>query len=323
MSSFTDTDPSQELIKRNIDVMRNAADKVVVNEIRSKVGRPKNVRTKHKGHWKIEEDSSLLALLKSRPSQFKAAAVKLGRPVKSCKKRYNWLMLSHSKDGDMLDFTDPDDLSDDRVPQDLLIRRLVQQESNSTVFSVAARDRPVYHFSHVCPPNMDHLDQVRYDGFDQASFSNGEREYLSDLLAQKKKCLLPDSIIRGHHDYDTKEIPHVRDPTSLKFREHKPDYVYVSSSLRHAALKFRKATDRAKYYDEGKPYGTFAYLYIIRKEECILAGVKDCVITFGGSANAHVYLGKTNLPVVYSACYKVTWNGVGYTNATFQWTPLS
>jgi hypothetical protein len=170
---------------------------------------------------------------------------------------------------------------------------------------------------------MDRLDQVRYDGFDQASLNNEGREHLSDLLAQGKNCLLPDSIIRGHHDYNTKEIPHVMDPTSLKFREYKPDYVYVSSSLRHAALKFRKAYDRAKYYDEGKPYGTFAYLYIIRKEESILAGVKDCAITFGGSADAHNYLGKTNLPVVYSACYKVTWNGVGYANATFEWIPLS
>ena len=111
------------------------------------------------------------------------------------------------------------------------------------------------------------------------------------------------------------------DPTSLEFREKKPEFVYVSSSLRHAALKFRTATDRAKYYDEGKPYGTFAYLYIIRKEECILAGVKDCTITFGGSGH-HDYLGKTNLPVVYSACYKVTWNGDGYTHATFKWIPL-
>ena len=169
---------------------------------------------------------------------------------------------------------------------------------------------------------MDSLNQVRYDKFDQASINVEGREYLSDLLAQEKKCLLPDSIIRGHHDYNTKEIPHVMDPTSLKFREHKPDYVYVSSSLRHAALKFRKAYGRAKYYDEGKPYGTFAYLYIIRKEESILAGVKDCAITFGGSADAHNYLGKTNLPVVYSACYKVTWNGDGYTHATFEWIPL-
>ena len=34
MSSFTDTDPSPEQIKRNIDVMRKAADEVVVSENR-------------------------------------------------------------------------------------------------------------------------------------------------------------------------------------------------------------------------------------------------------------------------------------------------
>ena len=44
----------------------------------------------------------------------------------------------------------------------------------------------------------------------------------------------------------------------------------VSSNLRHAALKSRKAIDRAKYYDEGKPYGKYAYVYIIPKEKCII-----------------------------------------------------
>ena len=112
------------------------------------------------------------------------------------------------------------------------------------------------------------------------------------------------------------------DPTSLKFRDDKPEFVYASSSLRHAALKFRKAIDRAKYYNEGKPYGKYAYLYIIRKEDSILAGVKDCTFTFRGTADSHHYLGKTNLPLVYSACYKVTWNGHGYRHATFEWIPL-
>ena len=231
-------------------------------------------------------------------------------------------MLSHSEDG-MLDFTRPDDLGDDRVPEELRISSIVQKESKSIVFSEAAQHGPVFHFSHVSPSNMDPLNQVRYELFPQASLNDEDRRYLSDLLSQEKKCLLPDSILRDHHDFDTQNIPHVMDPTSLKFREKKYDKVYVSSSLRHAALKFRKAKDRAKYYDEGCPYGKYAYLYIIRKEECILAGVRDCGDTFGCHANGLDYLGKTNLPICYSACYKVTWNGDGYANATFEWIPLS
>ena len=261
-------------------------------------------------------------ILKSHPDDFKMAAVKLGRTIRSCKKRNNTLMLSHSEDG-MLDFTRPDDLGDDRVPEELRISSIVQNESESIVFSEAAQHGPVFHFSHVSPSNMDPLNQVRYELFPQASLNDEDRRYLSDLLSQEKKCLLPDSILRDHHDFDTQNIPHVMDPTSLKFREKKYDKVYVSSSLRHAALKFRKATDRAKYYDEGCPYGNYAYLYIIRKEESMLAGVRDCGDTFGGHPNGLEYLGRTNLPVCYSACYKVTWNGDGYANATFEWIPLS
>ena len=111
-------------------------------------------------------------------------------------------MLSYSNSEDnMLDFSNPDDPSDDRVPQDLRIGCIVRYESKSTVFSEASQDGPVFHFSHVCPSNMDSLNQVRYDKFDQASINVEGREYLSELLAQEKKCLLPDSIIRGHHDY--------------------------------------------------------------------------------------------------------------------------
>jgi hypothetical protein len=269
-----------------------------------------------------KEDTSLLAILKSHPDDYKMAAVKLGRSIISCKQRINMLLLSYSEVG-MLDFTDPDDMGDDRVPEELRIRSIVQNESESIVFSEAAKHGPVFHLSHVSPFNMDPLNQVRYELFSKTSFNDEDRRYLLDLLSQEKKCLLPDSILRDHHDFDIQNIPHVMDPTSLKFHEKKYDKVYVSSSLRHAALKFRKATDRAKYYDEGCPYGNHAYLYIIRKEECMLAGVRDCGFTFGEQHSSHDYLGKTTLPVCYSACYKVTWNGDGYANATFEWIPLS
>ena len=48
MSSFTDTDPSPEQIKRNIDVMRKAADEVVVSENRGIRGGKKNREKKEK-----------------------------------------------------------------------------------------------------------------------------------------------------------------------------------------------------------------------------------------------------------------------------------
>ena len=48
MSSFTDTDPSPEQIKRNIDVMRKAADEVVVSENRGIRGGKKIERKKKK-----------------------------------------------------------------------------------------------------------------------------------------------------------------------------------------------------------------------------------------------------------------------------------
>ena len=115
----------------------------------------------------------------------------------------------------------------------------------------------------------------------------------------------------------------MRDPIRLTYREKKHDNVYVSSSLRHAAMKFRTGYDRVKYYNEGCTYGKFAYLYIIRKEECILARVGDVGNMYGGHANGHNYLGVSYLPVCFSACYKVTWNGDGYANATFEWIPLS
>ena len=101
MSSFTDTHPSPEQIKRNIDVMKKAADEVVVSENRGIRGGQKQIecKKKRKSAWRKEEDSLLLAFLKSHPDDFKAAAVELGRRVKSCKIRYNTLMLSHSEDG--------------------------------------------------------------------------------------------------------------------------------------------------------------------------------------------------------------------------------
>ena len=184
-------------------------------------------------HGKKEEDTSLLVILKSHPDDFKMAAVNLGRSIKSCKKRNNTLMLSHSEDG-MLDFTRPDDLGDDRVPEELRISSIVQNESESIVFSEAAQHGPVFHFSHVSPSNMDPLNQVRYELFPQASLNDEDRRYLSDLLSQEKKCLLPDSILRDHHDFDTQNIPHVMDPTSLKFREKKYDKVLY---LRHYIMQ--------------------------------------------------------------------------------------
>ena len=201
LNSFTESNPCSEQRKRYLHEMKIAADKV----IHSENGRPKQTvrKVKRKTAWTKDEDTSLLALLESHPDDFELAAVEIGRAVNSCRTRYNTLMLSFSKDGCMLDFSCPDNLNDDRVPQELRICSIIQNESKSSVFSSAAKHGPVFHFLPVNPSYMTPLTKVIYDQFSHASLDDEDRKYLSDLLSQVKKCLLPDTgvtVIWFHSD---------------------------------------------------------------------------------------------------------------------------
>ena len=103
----------------------------------------------------------LIEFMKTHTGRFDEAALELGRSAKSCKKKYDTMMLSLCEEG-MQDFSNPDDLEDKSVPRNLRFRSIIEKESKTDIFSEAAMHGPIFHFSNVSPSNMDCLNQERY-----------------------------------------------------------------------------------------------------------------------------------------------------------------
>jgi hypothetical protein len=78
---------------------------------------------------------------------------------------------------------------------------------------------PGIHFSIVAPKNLDLLTDDYYQKFPPefvANINEQECHYINDIILQKKKCLLPDLIIRNSHDFQQQPLPQVKHPRTAK-----------------------------------------------------------------------------------------------------------
>ena len=138
------------------------------------------------------------------------------------------------------------------------------------------------------------------------------------------RCILADNYVRypGVHDFDMVPNPHLKHPTTGDFRTDVHNCVYLSNFLFFALNKYRSSTDREKWYNFGRsPWSGSCYLYIVRNEETIRSGFGDVGVGIGESPGLESF-GKSKFPVQYDGCYKVTWNGRGIRNASFNYIAL-
>ena len=146
-----------------------------------------------------------------------------------------------------------------------------------------------------------------------------QRVYLDsciDALVLISDYMVRECALNGDYDYNEPgcESPHVRNPTSGKFRDHCPQFVYACSKFIPGAWKHREAADRTQYYGNGGNYSDHVYVYIIPAETAKL--VKFLGLGFNYSTSDKFY-GKTPFPVKVNSCYKMTFNGDGIENSTF------
>ena len=135
------------------------------------------------------------------------------------------------------------------------------------------------------------------------------------------RCILADNYVRypGVHNFDMVPNPHLKHPTTGDFRTDIHNCVYLSKYLFFALHKYRSSGDHEKWYNFGRsPWSGSCYLYIVRNEETIRSGFGDVGVGIGESPGLESF-GKSKFPVQYDGCYKVTWNGRGIRNASFNY----
>jgi hypothetical protein len=177
------------------------------------------------------------------------------------------------------------------------------------------------HFSIMAPKDLDLLTEDYFQKFPQnfiANINEQEHHYINDIILQKKKCLLPDLIIRDSHDFQQNPLPQVKHPRTSKMRKTIHDSVFVSTDLKGAAAKFRTARDQQELFDGGKEWGDECYVYIISIQNMQQAAFVECGLPYGKMCSLR-NIGKTRFPVVFNGCYHIRWNGKGSANAVFTW----
>jgi hypothetical protein len=131
------------------------------------------------------------------------------------------------------------------IPKEFKLKNLLKQSALNK-FMRTSKTSPEIHISIVVPKNLDLLTddyfQKRFQEF-IANINEQERHYINDIILQKKKCLLPDFIIRDFHNFQQQPLPQIRHPRTGKMRKTVHDSVFVSTDLKGAATKFRSAED--------------------------------------------------------------------------------
>ena len=75
--------------------------------------------------------------------------------------------------------------------------------------------------------------------------------------------------------------------------------------------KYRTANDQARWYGYGGAYSDQCYLYIFDSADVQQSGFVEL------QTPKLSLFGQSHLPVKYCGCYKIIWNGNGYSDAEF------
>ena len=191
----------------------------------------------------------------------------------------------------------------------LNLYNITRNESVSDSFN-DARDKDLYHFTWVPLNKLIRFTEAlknRYIELLGEVITKDQRVYLDsciDALVLISDYMVRECALNGDYDYNEPgcESPHVRNPTSGKFRDHCPQFVYACSKFIPGAWKHREAADRTQYYGNGGNYRDHVYVYIIPAETAKL--VKFLGLGFNYSASDKFY-GKTPFPVKVNSCYKI------------------
>jgi hypothetical protein len=210
------------------------------------------------------------------------------------------------------------------VPPDMRLDKLSSADDSIKSFKERQENgASAFHITQVHPNQMSCLNKDLFIQLNPSLQIDENKNILLDDL-DGKKCILADNYIRqqGIHDFETIPIPHLKHPTTGDFRIDIHDKTYLCNYLFFALNKYRTARDREKWYNFGKSaWSDSCYLYIVRNEETIRSGFADVAVGFGESKGLECF-GKSKYPVQYDGCYKVTWNGRGISNATFNYIAL-
>ena len=180
-----------------------------------------------------------------------------------------------------------------------------------------------FHITQVHPEQMCCLNKELFIQLNPSLQIDVNKHILLDNL-DGKKCIIADNYIRhpGVFDFEMIANPHLKHPTTGNFRIDIHNKTYLCNYLFFALNKYRRAGDREKWYNFGRSaWSDSCYLYIVRNEETIRSGFADVAVGFGESKGLECF-GKSKYPVQYDGCYKVTWNGRGISNATFNYIAL-
>jgi hypothetical protein len=210
------------------------------------------------------------------------------------------------------------------VPPDMRLDKLSSADDYIKSFKERQEiGASAFHITQVHPEQMCCLNKELFIQLNPSLQIDENKNILLDDL-DGKQCILADNYIRqqGIHDFEMTPIPHIKHPTTGDFRIDIHDKTFLCNYLFFALIKYRTASDREKWYNFGKSaWSDNCYLYIVRNEETIRSGFADVGIGFGETKGLECF-GKSKYPVQYDGCYKVTWNGRGISNATFNYIAL-
>jgi hypothetical protein len=147
----------------------------------------------------------------------------------------------------------------------------------------------------------------------EMNLSEDQTQLLQEL--DGKPVLLPDNYVRRNYEYDPEyggvPNPHICDPDTRVFRDKIHDSCYICNDLVLTMNKYRTAQDRYKWYGTNARYSHDCFLYLFDSANIQRSGF------VGLQVEGNKMTGRSKLPVKYCSCYKITWNGPGYSNANF------
>ncbi len=131
---------------------------------------------------------------------WKTIANRLGRTVSVCQKKYDFIESHISNSNTLINYSE---VNNSHIPEEYKIKNLLMKPSLNE-FMGTSRTSPGIHFSIVAPKDLDHLTDDYFNKYPQdfvANINDEEHQYINDIILHKKKCLLPDLIIRESHDF--------------------------------------------------------------------------------------------------------------------------
>jgi hypothetical protein len=125
------------------------------------------------------------------------------------------------------------------IPEEFKLKNLLKKSALNQFMRTSKNSWGIHVFI-VVSKNLDLLTGDYFQKIPQefiANINEQERHYIDDFVLQKKKCLLPDFIIRDSHNFQQQPLPQVRHPRTGKMRKTIHDSVFVSTELKGAATK--------------------------------------------------------------------------------------